>query len=86
MSEELWKYLPHVPQVKKSIVLKRKSEVTDKEVLNLTGGLFPIKLIDTAKNVMSPLSRTLCYFKSWNTGLESLSFSATIKSAPFIIG
>lgn len=31
MSEELWKYLPHIPQaVKKSNPLKRKSEVTDK--------------------------------------------------------
>jgi hypothetical protein len=57
MSEELWKYLPHVPQVKKQIVLKRKSEVTDKEVLNLTGGLFPIKLVDNAKNVFPPITK-----------------------------
>lgn len=50
MSEEVWKYLPHVP-AKKPIGFKRKSEVTDKEVLNLTGGLFPLKLVDTAKIV-----------------------------------
>jgi hypothetical protein len=50
MSEELWKYLPHVPS-KKPIGFKRKSEVTDKEVLNLTGGLFPLKLVDNNKIV-----------------------------------
>lgn len=58
MSEELWKYLPHIPQpVKKSTPLKRKSEVTDKEVLNLTRGLFPIKIVDGAKQVISHLSQ-----------------------------
>jgi len=29
MSDEVWKYFPHVP-AKKPLVLKRKSEVTDK--------------------------------------------------------
>lgn len=53
MSEELWKYLPHIPQTaKKSNPLKRKSEVTDKEVLNLTRGMFPMKIIDGAKQVI----------------------------------
>lgn len=52
MSEEVWKYLPHVPSpTKKPINLKKKSEVTDKEVLNLTGGLFPLKLVEQSKNV-----------------------------------
>jgi len=50
MSEEVWKYLPHIP-TKKANPFKRKSEVTDKEVLNLTGGLFPLKLVDPIKNV-----------------------------------
>ena len=53
MAEELWKYLPHVPNTvkKNNPILKRKSEVTDKEVLNLTGGVFPIKIVDPAKDV-----------------------------------
>jgi hypothetical protein len=58
MSEDLWKYLPHVPQPgKKPTPLKRKSEVTDKEVLNLTRGMFPMKIIDGAKQVISNLSQ-----------------------------
>ena len=58
MSEDLWKYLPHVPQPgKKPNPLKRKSEVTDKEVLNLTRGMFPMKIIDGAKQVISNLSQ-----------------------------
>lgn len=53
MAEDLWKYLQHVPNPNKKAnpVIKRKSEVTDKEVLNLTGGLFPLKLVDPAKDV-----------------------------------
>lgn len=45
--------MPHVPNTTKkpSPIIKRKSEVTDKEVLNLTGGLFPLKLVDAAKEV-----------------------------------
>lgn len=61
MSEEVWKYLPHVP-AKKQVGFKRKSEVTDKEVLNLTGGLFPLKLVDQTKkvnqyNIVGPFSK-----------------------------
>ena len=53
MAEDLWKYLQHVanPNKQANPVIKRKSEVTDKEVLNLTGGLFPLKLVDPAKDV-----------------------------------
>ncbi len=59
MSEELWKYLPHIPQPGKKIVpLKRKSEVTDKEVLNLTRGLFPLKIVDGAKQVILSLTKS----------------------------
>jgi hypothetical protein len=79
MSEELWKYLPHVPNVKKSAVIKRKSEVTDKEVLNLTGGLFPIKLVDTSKNVSSTLSRMDRIFNLLTTGFAYPLSSATKK-------
>ena len=58
MSEELLKYLPHIPQPAKKVnPLKRKSEVTDKEVLNLTRGMFPLKIIDGAKQVISNLSQ-----------------------------
>ena len=58
MSEELWKYLPHVPS-KKPIGFKRKSDETDKEVLNLTGGLFPLKLVDNNKIVSQCLLRKM---------------------------
>ncbi len=37
------------------VPLKRKSEVTDKEVLNLTRGLFPLKIVDGAKQVILTL-------------------------------
>lgn len=58
MSEEVWKYMPHIPS-KKTNPFKRKSEVTDKEVLNLTGGLFPLKLVDPIKNVCANIVRIL---------------------------
>lgn len=86
MSEELWKYLPHVPNVKKSAVIKRKSEVTDKEVLNLTGGLFPIKLVDNTKNVPTTLPRMHRISNLWTTGFECPSYSAIKKSAQSTIG
>ena len=69
MAEDLWKYLQHVPNPNKkpNPVIKRKSEVTDKEVLNLTGGLFPLKLVDPAKEVHILPSRTQLWEK-WITG------------------
>lgn len=69
MAEELWKYLQHVPNPTKkpNPVIKRKSEVTDKEVLNLTGGLFPLKLVDQAKDVSIIISRT-CQYKKVSLG------------------
>ena len=69
MSEEVWKYLPHIPN-KKAMPFKRKSEVTDKEVLNLTGGLFPLKLVDPIKAVSHSLFRTPIT-NPWNTMSES---------------
>lgn len=49
----MWKYISYVPNTTKKAVpgVKRKSEVADKEVLNLTGGLFPLKLVDPVKDV-----------------------------------
>lgn len=85
MSEEVWKYLPHVPS-KKPIGFKRKSEVTDKEVLNLTGGLFPLKLVDNNKMVRHLSIRKQLRTSKWNTGCESPSFKRTPKSAPFTTG
>lgn len=85
MSEEVWKYLPHVP-VKKTIGFKRKSEVTDKEVLNLTGGLFPLKLVDTAKVVSRHLARTLRATRKSIIGFEFPSSSATAKLGLSITG
>lgn len=54
MTDQFWKYLPHVPvNLKKPLSAKRKVEMADKEVLNLTGGLFPITLVDSIQNVHS---------------------------------
>jgi len=83
----LWKYLPHVPPTnKKQVGLKRKSEVTDKEVLNLTGGLFPIKLVDPSKSVQQTSLRILHKLRNLTIGWEFLSFKETIKLVQFIIG
>lgn len=56
MSEELMKYLPHVPDLnKKKNPLDRlkKPQCVDKEVLNLTGGLFPARVVDPAIQLVS---------------------------------
>jgi hypothetical protein len=38
--------LPHIPDLNKKKENTKKIYKVDKEVLNLTGGLFPVKLID----------------------------------------
>lgn len=86
----MWSYLPHVPNTTKkpNPIAKRKSEVTDKEVLNLTGGLFPLKLVDAAKEVYAygyglrivwPLSRQ-------GVGFTCQSSNEIQTLAKFIIG
>lgn len=86
MAEEVWKYLQHVPNPNKkpNPTLKRKSEVTDKEVLNLTGGLYPLKLVDSVKNVLLP-SRSPPSRK-WTTGSTCPSGRRTRRSGPSTTG
>lgn len=49
MAEEVLKYLPNVPELNKKknqAEQLKKPQIVDKEVLNLTGGLFPARLVD----------------------------------------
>ena len=65
----MWKYVSHVPApVKKPQGFKRKSEVADKEVLNLTGGLFPIKLVDNVKQVNIEKRSINITLRRWRSG------------------
>jgi hypothetical protein len=56
MAEELMKYVPHVPDLHKKknpADRLKKLQCVDKEVLNLTGGLFPARVIDPAIQLIS---------------------------------
>lgn len=49
MAEEVLKYAPNVPEInrrKSQAEQLKKPQIVDKEVLNLTGGLFPARLVD----------------------------------------
>ena len=55
-------------------------------MLNLTGGLFPLKLVDPAKEVLHKLSRITWTYSKKITGSTLLSSNAILKSVPSIIG
>ena len=52
MSEDLFKYVPNLPDLNRSKDGTRKIPYVEKEILNLTGGLFPARLINAPSDLV----------------------------------